>query len=355
MGIIAIIILVLLVIAGLVIYFKNLKKKDDHHDDKPKSGHIEGAMLAILFALAISFIPGGVVKAETYYVTAGGVEYYYGDSYGYGTVIINANLDSSTYSLGDPIYVDSSISYDKYGWCSSFSLYASHSSDWQAMEFDGQNIVCGGDEYYSQNILYSDVSSGAGAVYISGDVSVGDSYGISLNEQIDFSASSSSSYTLYTSVSGSGSITWTPWDFLNGCSASCSTSRPGGTYETFTATPASGYQFTGWGGACAGYGTGTCYVTMDSDKTVTATFAVPATVTAYATDTSNQNTSSDSITVIYGTAVEIGWTTSGTSSCTCSASTGATCTNPSYGDKLTIHNGGTFYPATTTTYTVNCN
>lgn len=358
MGIVAITILVLLVIAGLIIYFRNLKKKDDHHDDNhPKSGHIEGAMLTILFALVISFIPGGLAKADTYYVTASGVDYYYGDSYGYGTVIINANLDSSSYSFGDPMYLSSSISYDKYGWCSPFALYASHSSSYyEAMEFDGQNLVCGGDEYYAQNIIYNNVSSGAGAVYVSGDVMVGHTYSVSLNEHIDFSSSSSSSYTLYTSVSGSGSISWTPWDFINGCSASCSTSRPGGTYETFTATPSSGYTFAGWGGACAPYGTDTCYLTMDSDKTVSATFSPPQpTVTAYATNTNNGVTSADSITVDYGTAVDIKWTTSNTSSCTCTSSTGGSCTNPSYGDKIQLHTGGTFYPTSTTTYYVNCN
>ena len=254
------------------------------------------------------------------------------------------------------MYLNSSISYDLYNNCSTFSLEAIHVNSYYNMDFDGQNVVCGGDEYYAQNVLYSEVSSGTGYVAVQGYVNIAGSGNLNISEDVEFTASGgSSSYTLYTSVSGSGSITWTPWDFLNGCSTSCSTPRPGGTYETFTATPASGYQFTGWGGACAGYGTGTCYVTMDSDKTVTASFAVPATVTAYATDTSNQTTSADSITVIYGTAVEIGWTTSGTSSCNCTASTGATCSNPSYGDKLTIHNGGTFYPATTTTYTVNCN
>jgi len=43
-----------------------------------------------------------------------------------------------------------------------------------------------------------------------------------------------------------------------------------GTPVTLTATPNSGYTFAGWSGACSG--TGTCQVTMDSDKTVTATF-----------------------------------------------------------------------------------
>ena len=52
------------------------------------------------------------------------------------------------------------------------------------------------------------------------------------------------------------------------------TSDPGkidcGTVVTLTATPGSGSTFEGWSGACTG--TGTCLVTMDGDKAVTATF-----------------------------------------------------------------------------------
>jgi beta-lactam-binding protein with PASTA domain len=39
---------------------------------------------------------------------------------------------------------------------------------------------------------------------------------------------------------------------------------------TLAASPASGSSFTGWTGACSG--TGTCTVTMDAAKSVTATF-----------------------------------------------------------------------------------
>jgi len=41
---------------------------------------------------------------------------------------------------------------------------------------------------------------------------------------------------------------------------------------TLTPTPAAGFKFTGWAGACTG--TGICSLKMDSDKTVTATFTV---------------------------------------------------------------------------------
>jgi uncharacterized repeat protein (TIGR02543 family) len=48
-----------------------------------------------------------------------------------------------------------------------------------------------------------------------------------------------------------------------------------GTEVTITATPAAGYAFNSWSGACTG--TGACSVTMDVDKTVTANFTAEPT------------------------------------------------------------------------------
>ena len=57
------------------------------------------------------------------------------------------------------------------------------------------------------------------------------------------------------------------------CGANCSASFPSGSLVTLTAIPVSGYEFTGWGGACSGYGN-SCMVTMSTVQTVTAKFAV---------------------------------------------------------------------------------
>ena len=54
------------------------------------------------------------------------------------------------------------------------------------------------------------------------------------------------------------------------CGADCSQSYNQGTVVTLTPTPAAGWAFTGWGGACSG--TGSCQVTMDAAKSVSATF-----------------------------------------------------------------------------------
>ncbi len=75
-------------------------------------------------------------------------------------------------------------------------------------------------------------------------------------------AASPSQYTLTLGASpvGGGSLTKSP-------------DRPGynsGDIVTVTQSPASGFAFSGWGGACTG--TGACIVTMNSSKTVTANY-----------------------------------------------------------------------------------
>ncbi len=57
------------------------------------------------------------------------------------------------------------------------------------------------------------------------------------------------------------------------CGTTCSASFASGTVVTLTAIPTSGYEFTGWGGACSGYGN-SCTVTMNAAAAVTANFAV---------------------------------------------------------------------------------
>jgi Fe-S cluster biogenesis protein NfuA len=80
-------------------------------------------------------------------------------------------------------------------------------------------------------------------------------------------------FTLTVSRQGNGTGTVTSAPAGIGCGTDCTEAYPSGSEVTLTAVPAEGGNmsaFAGWGGPCDG--TATCRVTMDAEKTVTATF-----------------------------------------------------------------------------------
>jgi uncharacterized repeat protein (TIGR02543 family) len=89
--------------------------------------------------------------------------------------------------------------------------------------------------------------------------------------------------TMDASKSVTASFTQQPYSLTTTASPSNGGSLTGGgtynsgTQVTVTATPSSGWSFTGWSGACTG--TGSCVVTMDASKTVTASFTQQFTLT----------------------------------------------------------------------------
>ena len=85
-------------------------------------------------------------------------------------------------------------------------------------------------------------------------------------------ASATHLLTVSKAGSGSGSVTSNPAGI--DCGATCSASFTSGAMVTLTATAIAGSTFTGWTGDCSG--TGSCVVTMDQDRAVTATFDVAA-------------------------------------------------------------------------------
>jgi hypothetical protein len=81
---------------------------------------------------------------------------------------------------------------------------------------------------------------------------------------------------LTVSVTGTGTVASSP-PGIN-CPFACSAGFAGGTPVTLTATPASGWTFSGWGGACSG--SAGCTVTMNSPQSVSATFTQVFTLSA---------------------------------------------------------------------------
>jgi hypothetical protein len=78
-------------------------------------------------------------------------------------------------------------------------------------------------------------------------------------------------HTLTVNRTGSGTVTSDPAGIS--CGSTCSADYDEGTVVTLTATPDAGATFLGWSGAgCSG--TGTCQVTMDASKAVSASFSV---------------------------------------------------------------------------------
>ncbi len=87
--------------------------------------------------------------------------------------------------------------------------------------------------------------------------------------QIDNLGAANKTLTVARTGAGTGTVTGTG---IN-CGMDCTETVVHNTSITLTATPAVGSTFTGWtGGGCAG--TGTCIVTMNFIKTVTAAFAI---------------------------------------------------------------------------------
>ena len=93
------------------------------------------------------------------------------------------------------------------------------------------------------------------------------------NMYIDVTVSpSSQTLTVGKAGTGTGTVTSIPAGI--NCGTACSYGFAYNTLVTLTATPTTGHSFGGWsGGVCSG--TGTCTVTMNAAKSVTATFNVP--------------------------------------------------------------------------------
>jgi hypothetical protein len=111
---------------------------------------------------------------------------------------------------------------------------------------------------------------------------------VTMSSDRDVTASFAPLEALSVAVHGSGKVTGSGIS----CPGTCAHSYASGTAVTLTATPASGWAFVGWSGACTNK-TGTCHVTMTQAESVSATFTriKPPTATITKATTSSQHRS----------------------------------------------------------------
>jgi List-Bact-rpt repeat protein len=102
---------------------------------------------------------------------------------------------------------------------------------------------------------------------------------------------------------GAGSVTSSPPGIA--CGATCAAGYNEGAVVTLTAAAPSGSRFAGWSGACGG--TGTCVVTMDAAKSVTASFVPAKTLTVAKSGTGAGTVSSDPVGVDCGPTCAVGY------------------------------------------------
>jgi hypothetical protein len=92
----------------------------------------------------------------------------------------------------------------------------------------------------------------------------------SVTASVIYTQAPATSFTLGVSKTGTGQGTLSSNPSGIDCGTTCSARFSAGASVTLTATPAPDSRFVGWSGACTG--SGTCALTMDAAKAVTATF-----------------------------------------------------------------------------------
>jgi uncharacterized protein (DUF2141 family) len=107
-------------------------------------------------------------------------------------------------------------------------------------------------------------------------------------------------YTLTVAKAGTGAGTVTSSPVGISCGADCSEAYSPGTVVTLSQAAAAGSSFAGWSGACTG--TGSCQVTIDAAKSVTATFnLIPYTLTVAKAGTGSGTVTSSPVGISCGT------------------------------------------------------
>ncbi len=175
----------------------------------------------------------------------------------------------------------------------SFTLTVSLTGDGYVTSTDG-SINCPGTcmqtfQAGTQTTLNATPDNGWVFTGWSGGCSGTGSCQVDMTQDHSVTAHFSHLYTLNVIANGNGTVTSTD-GFIN-CPGTCTHVYLSNTPVTLNATPAFGWSFNGWGGACNG--TGSCNLTMTQNQSVSATFTQDHYTLTVSTSGSGIVTSSD--------------------------------------------------------------
>lgn len=242
-----------------------------------------------------AFSPQGAVTSRTltfqWYPVAGATQYRLLIKTAAGATLVDRSYTpagvgcsvstNSCYATPDTVFPDGSFAWQVQGlkgssagsWSTSlvFKLSGGAPAGYQLCAAEGQTCSFNG----SANVVYGAGSTWTAARRFSAPVACSNAvFGDPLpgvSKACWFAPLVASTQTLSLALSGAGGVGLSDGSTTVACSSSCSPAFKTGASVSLVASPASGYSFSGWGGACSG--TGACTVLMDQPRSVSASFA----------------------------------------------------------------------------------
>jgi List-Bact-rpt repeat protein/centrosomal CEP192-like protein len=149
----------------------------------------------------------------------------------------------------------------------SISVTASVGSPFSIVSGGSGSLAAGASRVVTVRFRPTTVGTFAGNVTFTGG-------GDTISRALSGSSTSAPTFALTVTKNGTGSGTVSSSPAGISCGTDCAETAVQGTQFTLTATAASGSTFTGWSGACSG--SGSCTVTVNAARAVTATFTALA-------------------------------------------------------------------------------